>query len=126
MSGLFTHRVFDKKEGFVFVVAPVDDSEQDSVDMARECEDILNSRWEELQESDLTVDEVRDGEEAELIYPEAVDVLSRADYGLADCFIISSITVIGKVCIVHGLLALADEDEDEDDDSIDADEEDFD
>ena len=125
MSGLFTHRVVEQKPGFVFIVAPVDDEDQESLDMAQDIENALNENWEELAPSQLTVSEVQDNEEAELIYADAFTVLQELDNPLADALIVSSVTVIGDTCLVHCMLGDPDDEDGEDDDSVEADDEDF-
>lgn len=125
MSGLFTHRVLEKKQGFVFVVAPVDDEDQDSVSMAKDIEDLLNTNWEEKSESQLTVEEVKDIEEAELIYADAFSLMQEMDHPLADALIVSSVTILGDTCIVQCMLGDDEDDDEDDDDSVEADDEDF-
>lgn len=124
MSGLFTHRVIEPKAGFIFVVAPVVSDDEESIEMAQDIEDALNENWEELAPSQLTVAEVEDEEEADLIYADAFSVLQELDNPLADALIVSSVTVLGDTCIVHCMLG-DDEDEEDEDDSVEADDEDF-
>lgn len=125
MSGLFTHRVLDYKPGFQFIVEAVDVEDEESIEMAQDIETALNDNWEELAPSQLTVDEVKDGEEAELVYADAFTVLQELDNPLADALIVSSITVIGDSCIVHCMLGDPDEEDEDEDDSVEGDDEDF-
>lgn len=126
MSGLFPHRVIDQKEGFVFIVAPADESDEESVAAAGAVEDILSEAWSTAP-SELTVDDIHDPEEAELVYADAMQLLEEAECEEAGQFLITGITIVGKLAIVNCMLAGEDieVDEDEDDDSVEADEEDF-
>ncbi|AXG67052.1 hypothetical protein HOU09_gp008 [Dickeya phage vB_DsoM_AD1] len=127
MSGLFPHRVIDQKEGFVFIVQPADDNDPDSVEAAREVEEVLAEAWPTAP-SELTVDDVRDPEEAELIYADVAQLLEEAEREEAKQIVITSVVVAGNMAIVNCMLTgedLEEEDEDEDDDSVEADEEDF-
>ncbi len=128
MSGLFPHRVIDQKEGFVFLVAPSDENDADAVVAAEQAESILREAWASAP-SGLTVADVRDPEEAELIYADALQLLQEADLDEAEQIIITGVIVVGELVVVNCILAgedVPDEDEDEDDDSVEADEEDFD
>lgn len=124
MSGLFTHRVLEFKPGFHFIVEPVVSDDEESVSMAQDLENVLNKHWAKKAPSQLTVDEVRDSEEAELIYADAFTLLQDLDNPLAEALIVGSVTVIGDMCLVQCMLGDDDEDEDEDD-SVEADDEDF-
>lgn len=128
MSGLFPHRVIDQKEGFVFIVQPADDNDPDSVEAAREVEEVLAEAWPTAP-SELTVDDVRDPEEAELIYADVAQLLEEAEREEAKQIVITSVVVAGNMAIVNCMLTgedMEEDDEDEDDDSVEADEEDFD
>ncbi|QZE57217.1 hypothetical protein MPK71_gp008 [Erwinia phage pEa_SNUABM_1] len=128
MSGLFPHRVIDQKEGFVFIVQPADDNDPDAVEAAQEVEAVLIEAWPTAP-SELTVENVKDPEEAELIYADIAQLLEEAEREEAKQIVITSVVVAGKLAIVNCMLTgedLEDEDEDEDDDSVEADEEDFD
>lgn len=127
MSGLFPHRVIDQTEGFVFIVQPADDNDPDAVEAAREVEEVLAEAWPTAP-SELTVDDVRDPEEAELIYADVAQLLEEAEREEAKQIVITSVVVAGRMAIVNCMLTgedLEEEDEDEDDDSVEADEEDF-
>ncbi|QZE57554.1 hypothetical protein pEaSNUABM17_00008 [Erwinia phage pEa_SNUABM_17] len=128
MSGLFPHRVIDQKEGFVFIVQPADDNDPDAVEAAQEVEAILVEAWPTAP-SELTVENVKDPEEAELIYADIAQLLEEAEREEAKQIVITSVVIAGNLAIVNCMLTgedLEDEDEDEDDDSVEADEEDFD
>ncbi|QZE57884.1 hypothetical protein MPK70_gp008 [Erwinia phage pEa_SNUABM_33] len=128
MSGLFPHRVIDQKEGFVFIVQPADDNDPDAVEAAREVEEVLAEAWPTAP-SELTVDDVRDPEEAELIYADVAQLLEEAEREEAKQIVITSVVVAGNMAIVNCMLTgedMEEDDEDEDDDSVEADEEDFD
>ncbi|WAK44456.1 hypothetical protein [Erwinia phage vB_Ea_2910A] len=128
MSGLFPHRVIDQKEGFVFIVQPADDNDPDAVEAAREVEEVLAEAWPTAP-SELTVDDVRDPEEAELIYADVAQLLEEAEREEAKQIVITSVVVAGNMAIVNCMLTgedMEEEDEDEDDDSVEADEEEFD
>lgn len=128
MSGLFPHRVIDQKEGFVFIVQPADDNDPDAVEAAQEVEAVLIEAWPTAP-SELTVENVKDPEEAELIYADIAQLLEEAEREEAKQIVITSVVIAGNLAIVNCMLTgedLEDEDEDEDDDSVEADEEDFD
>ncbi|AWY08290.1 hypothetical protein HOT49_gp008 [Erwinia phage vB_EamM_Alexandra] len=127
MSGLFPHRIIKQKEGFVFIVQPADDNDQDSVEAAQEVENILTEAWPTAP-SELSVDDVRDPEEAELIYADVVQLLEEAERDESNQIVIGGIVIVGNLVVVTCMLTgedLDDEEEDEDDDSVEADEEDF-
>lgn len=129
MSVLFPHRVIDQKEGFVFIVQPADDNDPASVEAAKEVEEVLAEAWPTAP-SELTVDDVTDPEEAELIYADVAQLLEEAEREEANQIVITSVVVAGRLVIVNCMLTGEDledeEEEDEDDDSVEADEEDFD
>ena len=129
MSGLFPHNVIEQKEGFVFLVQPADDTDEDSIEAAETAQGILEEAWPTAP-SELTVDEVTDAEEAELIYADAMQLLEEAEFEDADQFVISGVIIVGKLVIVNcaltGESSDDDEEEDDDDNSVEASEEDFD
>lgn len=132
MSGLFPHKVVTQKEGFVFIVAPSDDTDDDEVAAAAEVERILAESWVQAP-SNLTPSEVRDPEEAELIYADAIQLLEEAECEEANQLLITGVIVVGELVVVNCMLAGEDiassgddEEEEEEDDSLEADEEDFD
>lgn len=128
MSGLFPHRVISEKEGFVFIVQPADDNDPDAVDAAKEVEEILKEAWSTAP-SELTVADVTDPEEAELIYADVAQLLEEAEREEAKQIVITSIVIVGSLAVVNCMLTgedMEEDDEDEDDDSIEADEEEFD
>ncbi|UAW53126.1 hypothetical protein pEaSNUABM30_00008 [Erwinia phage pEa_SNUABM_30] len=128
MSGLFPHRVISEKEGFVFIVQPADDNDPDAVDAAKEVEEVLKEAWPTAP-SELTVADVTDPEEAELIYADVAQLLEEAEREEAKQIVITSIVIVGNLAIVNCMLTgedMEEDDEDEDDDSIEADEEEFD
>lgn len=128
MSGLFPHRVIEETEGFVFLVQPSDETDEEAVAAAGAVEDILKEAWPTAP-SNLTVADVTDPEEAELIYADAAQILEEAECEEANQFIITGITIAGQLVIVNCALAgedLVDEDEEEDDDdNVEASEDDF-
>jgi len=128
VSGLFPHRVISEKEGFVFIVQPADDNDPDAVDAAKEVEEVLKEAWPTAP-SELTVADVTDPEEAELIYADVAQLLEEAEREEAKQIVITSIVIVGNLAIVNCMLTgedMEEDDEDEDDDSIEADEEEFD
>lgn len=129
MSGLFPHRVITQKEGFVFIVQPVDDTDQDAVEAAQEVEAVLVEAWPSAP-SELSVDDVRDPEEAELVFADIMQLLEEADREEAHQIVVSGIVVVGNLAIVNCMLTGedldGDDEEDEDDDSVEVDEEEFD
>lgn len=118
MSGLFNHNVVPYKPGFIFIVAPVVHDDPESVEISESVARDLNDNWEKMAKSGLTVAEVRDEEEAEIIYADAITLLDELDSPFADNLVISSVLVIGDACVVHCSLC-DEEDEDEDDDTLD-------
>lgn len=127
MSGLFPHTVVEQKEGFFFIVAPSDESDDDAVSLAEDAATILNESWVQAP-SNLTPAEVRDPEEAELIFADAVQLLEEADFEGKDEFLITGVVIVGNLVLVNCMLAGEDigDEEEEEDDSLEADEEDFD
>ncbi|UAW96496.1 hypothetical protein pEaSNUABM22_00008 [Erwinia phage pEa_SNUABM_22] len=126
MSGLFPHRVIDQKAGFVFVVQPADENDEDAVEAAKEVEAVLIEAWPTAP-SELSVEDVRDPEEAELVFADIMQLLEEAEREEANQIVVSGILIVGDLVIVNCMLTgedLSDE-EDEDDDSVEADEEDF-
>ncbi|QZE59925.1 hypothetical protein pEaSNUABM35_00008 [Erwinia phage pEa_SNUABM_35] len=129
MSGLFPHRVITQKEGFVFIVQPADDTDQDAVEAAQEIEALLVEAWPTAP-SELSVNDVRDPEEAELVFADIMQLLEEAEREEAHQIVISGIVVVGELAVVTCMLTgedlESDEEEDEDDDSVEVDEEEFD
>ncbi|QZE58224.1 hypothetical protein pEaSNUABM40_00008 [Erwinia phage pEa_SNUABM_40] len=128
MSGLFPHRVITQKEGFVFIVQPADETDADAVVAAEQVEEVLAEAWPTAP-SELTVDDVTDPEEAELIFADVVQLLEEANREEANQIVITSIVIVGGLAIVNCMLTgedIGDDEEDEDDDSVEADEEEFD
>lgn len=121
MSSLFPHRIIDLAAGFVFIVAPSDDNDSEAVEAAAAVENILNKGWSNAA-SALTAADVRDPEEADLIYADAVQLLEEAERDEVNEFVITSIIVARDLVIVSCALCgedLSDEDEsDGDDDTI--------
>ncbi|ARW58648.1 hypothetical protein HOS33_gp008 [Erwinia phage vB_EamM_Y3] len=126
MSGLFPHNVVEQKEGFVFIVAPADEDDENAVELASQAQSILEDSWQQAP-SNLTAEEVRDPEEAELIYADAVQLLEEADFEECAQFLITGVIVIGKLVIVNAIMAGEDieDEEGDEDDSLEADEDDF-
>ena len=126
MSGLFPHNVVEQKEGFVFIVAPADEDDENAVELASQAQSILEDSWQQAP-SNLTAEEVRDPEEAELIYADAVQLLEEADFEESAQFLVTGIIVIGKLVIVNAIMAGEDieDEEGDEDDSLEADEDDF-
>lgn len=126
MSGLFPHNVVEQKEGFVFIVAPADEDDENAVELASQAQSILEDSWQQAP-SNLTAEEVRDPEEAELIYADAVQLLEEADFEESAQFLITGVIVIGKLVIVNAIMAGEDveDEEGDEDDSLEADEDDF-
>jgi len=126
VSGLFPHNVVEQKEGFVFIVAPADEDDENAVELASQAQSILEDSWQQAP-SNLTAEEVRDPEEAELIYADAVQLLEEADFEESAQFLITGVIVIGKLVIVNAIMAGEDveDEEGDEDDSLEADEDDF-
>lgn len=129
MSGLFPHRVITQKEGFVFIVQPADDTDQDAVEASQEIEALLVEAWPTAP-SELSVNDVRDPEEAELVFADIMQLLEEAEREEAHQIVISGIVVVGELAVVTCMLTgedlESDDEEDEDDDSVEVDEEEFD
>ncbi|AXG67381.1 hypothetical protein JA33_007 [Dickeya phage vB_DsoM_JA33] len=123
MSELFPHRVLPAKtKGFVFVVVAEDEDVQDLIDGAAQAEKILNSKFETDANSGLTSEDARNPEEVDMVYADAVSLLEDNNFPLAECFIVTSVTVVGDLVVVVASLGDVD-DEDEDDEELS--EEDF-
>ena len=123
MSDLFPHRVLAAKtSGFIFVVIPEDEDAQSLVEGAAQAEQILNEKFETDSASGLTVKDAKNGEEVDLVYADAVTLLEDNNFPLAECFIVTSVIVVGDLAVVQASLGDF-EDEDEDDEELS--EEDF-
>ncbi|AXG66733.1 hypothetical protein HOU08_gp007 [Dickeya phage vB_DsoM_JA29] len=123
MSELFPHRVLPAKtKGFVFVVVAEDEDVQDLVEGAIQAEKILNEKFETDANSGLTPEDARNPEEVDMVYADAVSLLEDNNFPLAECFIVTSVTVVGDLVVVVASLGDVD-DEDEDDEELS--EEDF-
>ncbi|QZE59588.1 hypothetical protein pEaSNUABM39_00008 [Erwinia phage pEa_SNUABM_39] len=129
MSGLFPHRVITQKEGFVFIVQPADDTDPEAVEAAQEIEALLVEAWPTAP-SELSVNDVRDPEEAELVFADIMQLLEEAEREEAHQIVISGIVVVGELAVVTCMLTgedlESDDEEDEDNDSVEVDEEEFD
>ena len=123
MSDLFPHRVVAAKtSGFVFIVIPSDDDVPSLVEGAAQAEQILNEKFESDSASGLTVKDAKNEEEVDLVYADAVTLLEDYNFPLAECFIVTSVIVVGDLAVVQASLGDF-EDEDEDDEELS--EEDF-
>lgn len=123
MSDLFPHRVVAAKaSGFVFVVVPSDDDVPSLVEGAAQAEQILNEKFESDSASGLTVKDAKNEEEVDLVYADAVTLLEENNFPLAECFIVTSVIVVGDLAVIQASLGDFD-DEDEDDEELS--EEDF-
>ncbi|QZE59252.1 hypothetical protein MPK66_gp008 [Erwinia phage pEa_SNUABM_2] len=129
MSGLFPHRVITQKEGFVFIVQPADDTDPEAVEAAQDIEALLVEAWPTAP-SELSVNDVRDPEEAELVFADIMQLLEEAEREEAHQIVISGIVVVGELAVVTCMLTgedlESDDEEDEDNDSVEVDEEEFD
>jgi hypothetical protein len=124
VSDLFPHRVLAAKtSGFIFVVVPEDEDAQSLVEGAAQAEQILNEKFETDSASGLTVKDAKNGEEVDLVYADAVTLLEDNNFPLAECFIVSSVIVVGDLVVVQASLGDVDDDEEEDDEELS--EEDF-
>ncbi|QYW02967.1 hypothetical protein pEaSNUABM14_00008 [Erwinia phage pEa_SNUABM_14] len=127
MSGMFPHHVIEQKKGFVFIVTPIED-DPDSLEAAEEVRAVLEESWPTAP-SELTVDDVRDPEEAELILADILEVLGEAESEYANKVLINSVIVVGALAIVNVLLldeeVNSEEEEEDDDADQSADEEEF-
>ncbi|WOL24591.1 hypothetical protein fHeYen902_245 [Yersinia phage fHe-Yen9-02] len=120
MSGLFQHSTIEYKPGFVFIVAPSDFTSEDAIAAAASVSDLLAESWPSAP-SQLTVEECRDEESAELILFDANQILEEAEDPMADCLVISSVTVIGDMCLVQCSLNEEGDDADTEDEEEDED-----
>lgn len=118
MSDLFPHRVVAAKtSGFVFVVIPSDDDVPSLVEGATQAEQILNEKFESDSASGLTVKDAKNEEEVDLVYADAITLLEDNNFPLAECFIVTSVIVVGDLAVVQASLGDFD-DEDEDDEEL--------
>lgn len=126
MSDLFPHRVLPAKtEGFIFVVISDNDDVPSLVEGAAQAEKILNEKFATDSTSGLTPKDARNPEEVDMVYADAITLLEDNDFPLAECFIVTSVTVIGNLVLVHASLGDADEEDEDDEEELSDDSEEF-
>lgn len=112
MSELFPHRVLPAKtDGFVFVVVPEDEELAEHADTA---EKILNDWFEKESTSGLSPKDAQNPEEVDMVYADAITLLEEKDFPLYDCFIVTSVTVVGNLVLVLATLGIFGEEDEED------------
>lgn len=99
------------ESGFLFQVIPTDETNEQDLEYAASAEEILNSNWEDEASSELTVDDVVSdaSEDADLLYLDAVTILTEHQHELAQQLVINSVVVVGGLAVV--VCAFADEDD---------------